>query len=386
MKADNSGEPVLERNFQELETDANRFALKSLGLAQVMLGVVWILNMLNIFIVNSHLMNQSLLISWFIMLVATIVCKWIGMESPYTKDIIMVALVLDIGVVNIHLTYHAVLLYVLPSLFAVQYCNRSFVYRSYVFTVISMYISSVAGYFLGICDANMAVLTTEPFSNYINSATGLVEFNTVNDNPWITIPLFYVLPRSLILFLLIPLTRHVSDGIAKRAVSEQTFKSLSEMDSMTTLYNRNKYMKMVEEYYPTLPSIGVVYWDVNELKHVNDTLGHEYGDYLIESVASTIRELTTEHQKAYRIGGDEFVMVLEDAGESEILELIHRWEMRIDKKKTISKIPISASVGYAWGKGEDIEYIIHEADAKMYEKKQKFHKERRRKERGLRTL
>lgn len=361
-------------DHQQLESEANVIALKCLMFAQGIHGIMWVLNVLNIFIVDSDLMNKSFFGSGFIALSAIVICAILGTKKPWIKYLIMVALIMEITVINANLTYHTVLLFVLPLLYSVKYCNRKFVYCSYLLSVVSMYVSGMVGYFWGLCDANMAVLTVHPMSDYYNKITGMMEFGAVNSNPWLTLPLFYVLPRGLILFVLIPLTRNISDGIAKRAVREQNLSRLSEADEMTALYNRNKYIKMVKEYYPAIQDVGVIFWDINGLKKTNDTLGHEYGDYLITSIADSIGEIAEESKKAYRIGGDEFVMIIEGATTETIDDILKRWEERIEKKNNVSKIPLSASVGYALGNGKEIENVIKKADANMYQEKQKYHR------------
>lgn len=373
MDAQKSSETISDTAFVQLEEEANIFSLKCLGFAQIMHGIIWILNLLDIFVVDSTLMNRSFFSSVMIMLIVSILCFFVGMKRPVTKYIIMIALVMNVTVININLTYHTVLLYVLPLLYSIQYSNRRFQYCSYGLSVLSIYVSTMVGFFWGLCDANMAALTTETTSYYYNNVSRVIEFKAINENPWVTLPLFYVLPRSMILFVLIPATRHISDGIAKRAISEQKFRQLSETDEMTQLYNRNKYIKMIKEYYPTVQNVGVIFWDVNELKTINDNMGHEYGDYLIMSTADAIREIADETRKAYRIGGDEFVMIIEDATEEKIALVLKKWKKRMEKKNNVSKIVLSASVGFALGIGDDIEDVISQADANMYLEKQKYH-------------
>lgn len=62
------------------------------------------------------------------------------------------------------------------------------------------------------------------------------------------------------------------------------------VDSMTGLYNKNKLMEIVEENAYVGQKIGIIYWDVNRLKFVNDTYGHQAGDQLIIQVAHFIHD------------------------------------------------------------------------------------------------
>lgn len=360
-------------DYQQVESEVNSFSLKSLLFTELIHGVMWLLNVLNIFIVDSELMNRSFFGSCTVTLITVVLCVILGMKKPQTKYLIMIALVIEITIVNVNLTYHTVLLFVLPLLYSIQYCNRKMVYFSYALSVVSIFVSCMAGYFYGLCDANMAAITIHPLSYYCDELTGKLEFGYVNPNPWVSLSLFYVLPRSLILLVLIPVTRKVSDSVAKWAVREQTLSRLSEEDKMTSLYNRNKYIKMIQEYYPGIQNVGVIFWDVNGLKTTNDTLGHEYGDYLITSISDSIRELTEENKKAYRIGGDEFVMIVEDATEESIKNILKKWEKRMEQKNNVSKIRLSASVGYALGNGKELQEIINKADENMYLAKKKYY-------------
>ena len=116
--------------------------------------------------------------------------------------------------------------------------------------------------------------------------------------------------------------------------------------------------------------VTVIYWDVNELKFVNDTYGHEEGDRLITRIAGTIRLVAANNNvRIYRYGGDEFIMIIPDGTEDDALSFIERWNKLMEPIQKDSKIPISASVGYACGRYADINEIICDADEKMYENK-----------------
>ena len=153
-----------------------------------------------------------------------------------------------------------------------------------------------------------------------------------------------------------------------------SIKQLSERDEMTGLYNRNKFLNMVQEEYPEIDRLCVIFFDVNNLKKVNDTLGHEKGDALIVSVGGMIMTLTDFNKKAYRIGGDEFVVV-ENPQEGEVDVLLQKWEDLVASNTGSTNIDLSVAVGYAYGEGKEINQIIKKADQRMYQKKRE-HKSR----------
>ena len=144
------------------------------------------------------------------------------------------------------------------------------------------------------------------------------------------------------------------------------------IDDMTGLYNKNTLLDDLKKPQEPDRRVTVIYWDVNELKFVNDTYGHEEGDRLIERIAGTIRLVAAndnDNVRKYRYGGDEFIMIIPDGTEDDALSFIDRWNKLMEPIQKDSKIPISASVGYACGRYADINEIICDADEKMYENK-----------------
>ncbi len=84
--------------------------------------------------------------------------------------------------------------------------------------------------------------------------------------------------------------------------------------------------------------VAVIYWDVNQLKYVNDTFGHLYGDQLIAKIAGSIRAaVTSEETNAYRYGGDEFLMIIPDGTQEIAEDVIEKWRqvMKPRFRKTV---------------------------------------------------
>jgi len=354
--------------YRDLETAANQFTLKCLMLTVAIMALVWICNIIGVFIVDSQLTGIAFGSGICITIITVIVCKIVGISKPWVKYLLLFTSVLATSVVGAFLTYHALLISILPLLYSAQY-NRKVVGIVYGMSVVSTFVTVMVGYFWGLCDANMLLLTVHTRSYYVNQLTNTLQNYNLNENPWITLPLYYVLPRVLILLCIVPVILHIADGIMRKAEREASLKRLSEMDEMTKLYNRNKYRIMVKEYYPTIPKVGVIFWDVNGLKLINDTKGHEYGDLLIMSVASLVREFVNDSAKAYRIGGDEFVLIMENVTEEQLEQHVRAWNYRLKEKNETSEFSISAAVGYSIGVGTDIEDTVKQADYYMYRSK-----------------
>lgn len=351
------------------EGASNRFTLKCQVIMTIIVGFTVILNILDIFIIQDKLMYYSLIGGTICTIISALIVKFMA-DRPITKYLLMVIMVLFVTIIGSFLTYHIVLVSVIPILCSAQYKNNKLINFSYIISVISIFAIVMAGYYFGICDANMLVLTNQVKDNHIDPVTGEFILTTVNNNPWGTLPLYYAVPRCLVLFATIPMIKHLSNVITQNARRETELRILGETDLMTQLFNRNKYLEMLHEYYPTVEQVGVMFWDIDGLKEVNDTMGHDSGDYLISAVTTSISEYTKGICKAFRIGGDEFVVIGEGLSREDIAEMVVNIKSAIDKKNEATKIPISASVGYAVGEGRDIEKVIAEADACMYKNKQ----------------
>lgn len=357
-----------EHNY---ESAANRFTLKCQLISLGILTGMWILNQLDIFIVEKRLMTSALLICYCIEALVVAICRQFGYEKRWMKYVILFFSVLMITVAGIFLTYHTLLASVLPLAYSMQYRNKKAVYYTYILTFFSVTAIVLVGYSLGVCDANMVLLTTSSITNYVDMETQTLLSATINSNPYVTLPLFYVMPRMMILLAMIPVLYHVVSTAEKHATVEAELKRIGEIDQMTQLYNRNKYNQMLKEYFPKVERVAVFFWDINGLKTTNDSMGHDVGDYLITVFSKTIFKVVGTNRFAYRIGGDEFVMIIENPAEKEIETLLDEWKQNVDIMNQSSKIPLSASVGYAVGRGCDIEKVISEADQMMYEAKQK---------------
>jgi len=150
---------------------------------------------------------------------------------------------------------------------------------------------------------------------------------------------------------------------------------LAELDGMTGLYNRSKYLSMMETEYRKDPLISAIFWDINDLKLVNDTKGHGVGDELIRNVADVIHEMVTELDKGYRIGGDEFVLIMRGSDERALQKKVEEWEAALAKKSEAVGMSLSVSMGYATGSGANLDEVVSEADRRMYKNKRIFHNE-----------
>lgn len=150
----------------------------------------------------------------------------------------------------------------------------------------------------------------------------------------------------------------------------------SNHDSMTQLYNKRHYKEQLKELQNDC-TIGVIYFDIDNLKRMNDTFGHEKGDAVILKAAEFIRRYLTEQASGFRIGGDEFVMLIRDCTEEKVQELVST--MRGDEKGNLSDVTAEfycrLAIGGAFRKtAETLEETIKRADDEMYKNKHSVRK------------
>lgn len=144
---------------------------------------------------------------------------------------------------------------------------------------------------------------------------------------------------------------------------------LSETDMLTGLRNRNAYEQRLHNY-ASLENceIASVYVDVNGLHEINNTKGHAAGDQMLRYVGKTIQNEFGK-MNSYRIGGDEFVVLLTDESEDGIRVKIEQIRKQVEKESY--HISIGCSVGNTSDK--NISSLIAEAEKRMYEDKRLYY-------------
>lgn len=156
-----------------------------------------------------------------------------------------------------------------------------------------------------------------------------------------------------------------------REQNEKKLREMSYMDSLTGLYNRNKFLEDIEKIRNgENEGFGVLYMDLNGLKQINDKSGHGAGDEALKKMADVISEVFGS-ENSYRVGGDEFVALCRGCGEEEFGQKVN------ELQDTIENLEYSSAVGYQYSDDADaIDEIIKIADEKMYLDKKFFYRNR----------
>lgn len=155
--------------------------------------------------------------------------------------------------------------------------------------------------------------------------------------------------------------------IAEAVADAKMYSEISENDMLTGLKNRRAYQMVIDSCVGE-KQVGVAFADVNSLKAVNDSKGHEAGDRLIQKVADLLREAVPEGT-VFRISGDEFVCIVKDADTHAFTKIMKRLGDILSQNDRV------ASFGYDIGEEKDIYDIIKAAEQMMYADKERYYKE-----------
>ena len=170
----------------------------------------------------------------------------------------------------------------------------------------------------------------------------------------------------------------------RRLYEERRLSSITDM--LTRLDNRRGIMEKVEPQWSALcaehAGAGFVSFDLDNLKGVNDTYGHQAGDYAIRLIADAIRGTLPNRAVAARMGGDEFLVFIPRTSESDTRRFVRAFERKLQdmNRKEDRSFSVSASAGAYFtvlGEGAAFEDCLHHSDQVMYRVKEKRRKVRK---------
>lgn len=165
--------------------------------------------------------------------------------------------------------------------------------------------------------------------------------------------------------------------ITQKKKYQQKIEQMAYTDYLTGLYNRmccERDLAVQIDYAKRHGRRGaILYLDLDDFKHINDGLGHQYGDVLLKSIAHSVQRIEGIHDTCYRMGGDEFVIIIP-------VEIYPRLERIVEDIKMIFSKPwflkdadyyCTMSMGIAQfpGESDNVQELIKKADIAMYEAK-----------------
>jgi len=166
----------------------------------------------------------------------------------------------------------------------------------------------------------------------------------------------------------------VMNDITERRRAEIALKHQALHDSLTDLPNRAFLNESLAALLANASGgndhVALAILDLDRFKDVNDTLGHDAGDALLQHVAARLRSVLREHDIVARLGGDEFAILLPGAGETEALEIARRLRAALAPSCVVHgrALDVAGSIGLAVAPahGTDAATLLRHADVAMY--------------------
>ena len=173
----------------------------------------------------------------------------------------------------------------------------------------------------------------------------------------------------------VPFFAAVIRDITERKEAEEKIRHQAHFDLLTDLPNRNLFLKRLDETLALAARqqkrLALLFIDLDRFKWVNDTLGHEAGDELLQQVAQRMQGCVRKSDTVARLGGDEFTMILFDVADAgSVIRVVDNilQQLATPFRLTPDEVQISGSIGITFcpDDGMDREVLLRNADHAMY--------------------
>lgn len=159
----------------------------------------------------------------------------------------------------------------------------------------------------------------------------------------------------------------------RNALEYQQMKQLALKDTLTGLFNRNKFdmafKEAVSHSQTNAGSFSLLVLDLDGFKQINDTYGHQAGDLVLNTFAQILLGTQPMLEQVFRFGGDEFTILLE-GGKEQAISIVTDIQQAVRENSLLEKFQISCSIGHArYQKGDDMDSLFERADLALYRAK-----------------
>ena len=202
-----------------------------------------------------------------------------------------------------------------------------------------------------------------------NTASSYREVNYKERNRWYDVTstnMTWVDGRSVVLYAIIDVTEKKQ---YQRKIEQQ-----ANNDFLTGLYNRmcceRDLLRIVDEAKGSGKKGAVIYLDLDDFKHINDGLGHQYGDVLLKAISGSLQKINGVENTCYRMGGDEFVILVPHTSYDRFEEILENIRIIFNKPWFLKGADYycTSSIGVVTfpDEGETVQDLIRKADIAMY--------------------
>jgi len=331
------------------EYTINNYVIWCFTVTALVFTLVFVLNLVNIFVVDQKLMMYAYIPSLIIYLIVFVVTRFVSLDNPKVKYFLLLSVAAVITIMGVFITYHVIMVPILLFLFATLYSSKTVMWYSFILNAISTLVTVYCGYYYGLCDANMVLLTQGALYNYVQD--GVFTLTAVNTNPAMTLFLYFVVPRCLaylafssVFSSIFTILKRTTEK-AKRTAELENFQiELENKVREQTEEIRRQQKKMEDLYTQTITAL-------SEAVDAKDryTSGHsrrvaEYSYMIAERMGKSLEE----REEIYRAG------LLHDMGKLRIpAEIINKPGKLTDEEYNIIKIHPATGYHILRGISED---------------------------------
>ncbi len=393
---------------------ANAYAVRCLLYSLAAILALWLLQVLGIYQIPAALMDLGAASAAVVLLIPAVLQRFFPERTRLVRAFTFVCALLEVFILSSMLPKHLILAWAIPLVLSCHYYDRLLTLRVLAASCVLLIVSGYVGMLYGEWDQALLGWSVEQAAALVYPGLSYPELlarapevqgslalrrevirqiGGLGGSRYLSVFAFYLLPRCMLLVALTPIcTSLVSRSKAMIAQQRAIYSKMaiaeyrSTHDFLTGLYNRNKYETMLAGGgYDGLGSCGVLYFDVNGLKQTNDSAGHKAGDALICRAAASLQPLTGAACDGYRLGGDEFLLVLPGCSRRELRQTKAAWAETLRRLNADgAQEPCRMAVGAAFAQGRvSVPELVQQADREMYENKRAWQAAGRTAARGL---
>ncbi len=207
-------------------------------------------------------------------------------------------------------------------------------------------------------------------ANFLDCIAYFIQSNS--GRAWFSMGNFISVGFLITLIIVIYEVRKTSEQAAAESIKSQFFQEMAYRDSLTGVSSRAAFDEEVKKFsagHRSVHTLLCVAADLNGLKAINDTYGHQEGDELIRRCAVLLVDCFQSRGQIFRIGGDEFIVFLHDVSESEWPKLKEQFDAQREKSNENQTFPLSVAMGCAAVVNGDLVGALQLADERMYQDK-----------------
>lgn len=212
-------------------------------------------------------------------------------------------------------------------------------------------------------------LPADAITNVIQVPGDMWYFTIIPQKGWIShAQILFLVGTALLIDLLFTLVIYY---LARTIKQKQELDTLANTDPLTGLYNARYLSAVLKDMVQQKQQFVLFFLDLDKFKSINDTYGHDVGDKLLTTVAQRIRQCIRSTDYAFRIGGDEFSLIILDDGQEDTCQTLnHHLKEAIREPLEIESVTMQMNIssGYAVYPCDDeqVDKLMKIADQKMY--------------------